>query len=222
MSRDNTAPFERGSTFYNGATIDTNNLAGVELEGRTVIFEDKLWSATGIKGLRTGRNVVCRIVRNMSGITLFAKQLVQLDPTNPARVTGRTVTLFGEAYPIDEFVPATGVPNGDLFYIVIGGPALCLTPMAGATFNSDAIAAGDIVGAATTNGGSTAAGSTAPAGRVAGILAVNVALTTNTQYNELLRYAHNPLGRAISGRTSGNTNADILVDIGWRRGGGYT
>lgn len=223
MSRDNVSTPERGSTWYNGGTIDTNNLAGLEAEGATKIFEDKFWSAAGVKGDRNqARMVACRLVRNMSGVTLYAKQLVQLDTANPNRITGRTVVLFyQDAYPIDEFLPATGVPHGDLCWVVISGPALCMTPLTGAEFNATSIAAGDLVGAATTNGGSTAAGSTAPAGRVAGLLAVNVALTTNTQYNELVRYVTGFIGRAISAKTSGNTNADILVDVGWKRGGGF-
>lgn len=225
MSRDNTTPFGRGETWYAGRTIDTANYEGVELEGHTCIVEDILWgNSGGVKPGRTtsnARDQVVRLMRNVSGVTLYAKQLVQVDSTNPNRILGRQNVLFGPAYPIDEFLPATGVPNGDLCWVVIGGPALCLTPMTGAEFNAVSIAAGDILGAATTNGGSTAAGSTAPAGRVAAVLPVNVAITTNTQYSELLRYATGWFGRAVSAMTSGQTNADILIDIGWRRGGGF-
>ncbi len=222
MSRDNDVMIERGSTWYAGRTIDTANYEGVDREGDTKVFEDKLWSATGVKGERNqARSVVCRLVRNVSGVTLFAKTLVVLDPTTPNRVTGRSTVLFGECYPVDEFLPATGVPNGDLFWIVIGGPAKVLTPMTGAEFNATSIAAGMFIGAGTTNGGSTAAGSTVPAGRAAGLLPVNVALTTNTQYEQLLRDANGYVGRAMSAMTSGQTNADLLIDAGWKRGGGY-
>ena len=123
MSRDNVSTPGRGETWYQGGTIDTNNLAGTEVEGQTKIFEDLNWGAAGIKTVRTSaRSVVCRLVRNMSGVTLFAKQLVQLDTNLTTRITGRLATLFGEAYPIDEFLPASGVPHGDLCWIVIGGP----------------------------------------------------------------------------------------------------
>lgn len=221
MSRDNVSTPERGGTWYSGRTIDTANYEGVEVEGTTKCFEDKNWNAAGVKTDRLSpRMVTCRLVRNVSGVTIYAKRLVQLDPTNPNRVLGYASTLFGESYPADEYLPAGGVPNGDLFWIVVGGPAVCLTGFAGADFNSVSIAAGDILGSGT-QAASTGAGTTGVAGRIAGVLAVNVALTTNTQYNELLRYAHNPLGRALSAKTSGNTHADILVDVGWRRGGGY-
>lgn len=222
MSRDNDTMLGRGETYYAGATIDTNNLQGVEREGDTKIFEDKLWSAQGVKGERNqSRSVCCRLVRNLSGVTLFAKTLVVLDPSNPNRVTGRARVLFEECYPVDEFLPATGVPNGDLFWIVLSGPAKILTPMSGAEFNGVSIALNDFIGAATTNGGSTAAGSTVPAGRLATILPVNVALTTNVQYAQLIRDVTGWVGRAMSAMTSGQTNADLLVDVGWRRGGGF-
>ncbi|HUR52948.1 MAG TPA: hypothetical protein VMZ71_02370, partial [Gemmataceae bacterium] len=199
------------------------NYEGVEREGETKVFEDKLWTAQGVKGERNqSRSVTCRLVRNVSGVTLYAKTLVVLDPTNPNRVTGRATTLFQlDTYPVDEFLPATGVPTGDLFWIVVGGPAKVLTPMTGAEFNATSIAAGDLIGAATTNGGSTAAGSTVPAGRAAGPLLVNVALTTNTQYAQLIRDIRGGIGMAMSAMTSGQTNADMLIDVGWKRGGGY-
>ncbi len=222
MSRDNVSTPERGSTWYNGGTIDTNNLAGLEAEGATKVFEDINWAATGLKTVRTqARSVTCRLVRNMSGVTLYAKTLVVVDPSNPNRVTGRARVLFEEAYPVDEFLPATGVPHGDLFWIVLSGPAVILTPMTGAEFNAVSIALNDFIGAATTNGGSTAAGSTVPAGRAAGLVPVNVALTTNTQYLQLLRDATTYVGRAMSAMTSGQTNSNLLVDVGWKRGGGY-
>jgi hypothetical protein len=89
MSRDNFTTPERGMTMYNGATIDTNDLQFLQYEGQTKIFEDINWGAAGVKTVRTGgREVVCRLVRNMSGATLYPKRLVQLDPTNPGRVTG--------------------------------------------------------------------------------------------------------------------------------------
>jgi hypothetical protein len=222
MSRDNVSTPERGSTWYNGGTIDTNNLAGLEAEGSTKIFEDVRWDVAGIKPARNqARSVTCRLVRNMTGVTLYAKTLVVLDPANPNRVTGRARVLFEESYPVDEFLPAAGVPNGDLFWIVLSGPAMVLTPMTGAEFNATSIALNDFIGAATTNGGSTAAGSTVPAGRAAALVPVNVALTTNTQYAQLIRDVTTYVGRAMSAMTSGQTNSNMLVDVGWKRGGGY-
>lgn len=211
MSRDNTSTPGRGETMYEGATPDTNNLNFVELEGQTKVFEDINWGAAGVKPYRSARKVVCRLVRNMTGTTLYPKQLVQVDPTNPNRITGLTVSTGQECYPVDEFLPAAGVPNGDVFWIVISGPAMVKTPMTGAEFQTASIAAGAILTSGTTNGGSTAAGSTAPAGRVAGFPVV--ASTTVAQFTDLLNVATNSLGKAMSGATSGQTNADLLVNI---------
>ena len=40
MSRDENPPWSRGETFYNGETIDTNDLGGTNLEGKEWVFED--------------------------------------------------------------------------------------------------------------------------------------------------------------------------------------
>jgi hypothetical protein len=115
MSRDNDSTPQRGETWYNGATIDTNNLSGLHLEGQEKVFEDILWSGTsGVKSDRSvspGKSVRCRLVRNMSGITLLPKKMVQLDASNPGRVTGYVVNTGQRGFPIDEFLPAAGVPS---------------------------------------------------------------------------------------------------------------
>jgi hypothetical protein len=218
MSRDNLSTPNRGETWYEGRTIDTNNLLGVEVEGSTKIFEDITWGDRGVKGYRTGiRGVVCRLVRNMSGTTLLPKRLVVLDPTNPNRVKGYADTTALECYPVDEFLPAGGVANGDLFWIVIKGPAVCLTPMNGGVFGNTSINAGDSLCSLTTSIASTQTGTTAEIGRVATF--VVVAATTIAQFTSLINFGLNNFGRAMSAKTSGQTNADILVDINRDKGG---
>lgn len=211
MSRDNVSTPERGSTWYNGRTIDTNNLEGVELEGQVKVFEDINWGDTGVKSARSARKVVCMLVRNLSGITLYGKRLVTLNPTTQ-RITGNADTLAEECFALDEFLPATGVPNGDLCWVVISGPAIVKTPMTGAEFITTSIAAGDILVALTTSGASTAAGTTATAGRLAGVSLT--ALTTVAQGLAVVQHAVNNIGKAMSAATSGQTNSDLLVDVG--------
>lgn len=215
MGRDNQPPFERGGSFYGtDGTIDTANLAGAQHEGQVKIFEDFLWGATGIKGGRgvsnDGAKVKCKVVRNMSGATLYAGRLVQIDPANPGRITGYQNSNFAECYPLDEFLPAVGIRHGDLCYIVIGGPALVKTPMSGAEFISTSIAAGALLGAGTSNAGSTQAGTTGVPGRAVGsaIAAASTHLGT-----DILNVAINHIGRAISAMTSGQTDALMLTDI---------
>lgn len=216
MSRDNEAPFGRGETFFGQSPlVAADATSGYEWQGMVKVFEDVLYSVTGVKTGRNvngdGKKVACRVVRNTSGVVLFASRLVQIDPANPGQVLGNQVVNFGEAFPVDEFLPAAGVAINDLFYIVIGGPALVLTPMTGAEFISTSIAAGALIGAGTTNGGSTAAGSTAPAGRGCGISII--ALTTAAQFLDLSNICINYVGKAISAMTSGQTNSPMLVDV---------
>lgn len=216
--RDNITTPERGQTWYNGDTPDGNDTSFENVIGCTKVFEDVKWGDRGIKPSRTGqRSVVCRLLRNVSGITVYAKDLVQVDPTNPNHILGRARTTGQKCYPVDEFLPATGCPNNDLCWVVVKGPAIISTPMNGADFSTASIAAGAILAALTTSGGSTTAGTTASAGRVAGFAIV--AATTVAQFTDLLNVAVNTVGMAMSAITSGQTNADILVDVGAERAG---
>lgn len=215
MSRDNTSTPERGQTWYNGGTIDTNNLAAVHLEGQEKVFEDILWTGSaGVKsdrGLAAGRDVRCRLVRNNSGITLLPKKMVRLDPANPGRVLGYVTNTGQVGYPVDEFLPASGVPHGDLFWIVVEGPAMTLTPFTGAEFGGADIATGVILTSITTTAGSTQTGTTSENGRVAQYL--TVAATTAAQWSLVQNVMTNWHGRALSARTTAETNADILMDV---------
>lgn len=215
MSRENSPPFGRGETFYGSdGTIDTNALAGGQWEGMVKVFEDVLYSATGIKPGRSinndGARVMCKVVRNMSGATLYGGRLVQLDPASPGRILAYQNVNFAECYPLDEFLPAAGVRHGDLCFIVIGGPANVKTPMTGAEFISTSIAAGALLGAGTSNGGSTQAGTTGVPGRAVGnALAAGTTHTAAEEINVAINY----IGKAISAMTSGQTDAFMLTDI---------
>src|SRR5207237_9034641 len=114
--------------FYNGGTIDSNNLGGKQHEGKTYIFEDvDLTAGAGSKKVRSGRYVKAMIVRNVAAAALLPKRLVtfQLSGSDPiafvGRVDGYATTTAQEAFPLDEFLPSTGLPINDLGYIVIEG-----------------------------------------------------------------------------------------------------
>lgn len=213
MSRTNDLPFERGSTFYNGGTIDSNNLGGLQHEGMEKWVEDiDLSSGSGAKTARSGRFIKIRCVRNMSAAPILPKQLVQLDKTNNTRVTGTCDTTGQKCYPADEYLPAAGVPQYDLFWIVTNGPAMCKTPFTGAAFSGADIAAGDPLTSVSSAAGSTATGTTAAIGRVSTINPN--AATDSTQTENAINLTYRILGSAMSAKTTGNTNADILVDVG--------
>lgn len=208
MSRNNASFPGRGETYYNGNTIDANNLQGGQLLGQVKEFEDNDWgSSESAKPARSARKVHCMLVRNGTGITIFGKRWVSLN-VNTYNVTGYTITTAQKGYPTDEFLPAAGVPANDIFWIVIRGPAIVKTLMSGQTAD---IAAGDLLVAATVNAGSTAAGSTGTPGRPDTISIT--ALTTAAQGLAVINHARNAF-TALSAATTGQTNADLLVDVG--------
>jgi hypothetical protein len=198
MARDEALPFNRGETFYNGGTIDaTDNttLGGVNLEGQEFVVADT------IRG--TGLPITLRVVRNSGTLALLPKQLVRFDPAAGkfgVRCDQNTVLDGGYGYPVDELLPAAGVPSNDLFYIVVKGPALCKSPFgAGVT-----VAIGDNLVALT-----AAASTSNDAGKVTELaFALSANTTTET---EII----NKVGKAMSALTNGQTNTDLLVGIRW-------
>jgi hypothetical protein len=214
MARDNDQMFDRGQTWYGpDQSIDANDLAAAHLEGTEKTFEDLDYSSgPGAKAYRTGKPVRCRVVRNDSGITLHAKQMVLLDAAR-TRITGLANNTSQDGYPLDEWVGSSGVRAGDLCYVVMSGPAMMLTPLTGAAFNGD-IAAGTRLNSVTASNGTTAGGTTTPPGRVSQFTAV--AATTAGQFTDILNFTANFVGTAISARTTAETNSDILVDCRYR------
>ena len=104
MAKRENPPFERGATFYNGGTIDTNNLGGVNLEGTEWEFEDLDYSTgVGVKNYRTNTLVKCMCVRNAAGIALLPRRLVKCSKAAGnlfAQVTGyATVTADAPVFP---------------------------------------------------------------------------------------------------------------------------
>jgi hypothetical protein len=205
MSKTENPPFGRGSTYVNGSyTIDANNLPGAEVLGRVVQFEDLDYSSAGAKSSRTGFLVKCLAVRNVAGFALLPKRLVKLRKTSNtllAEVDGYArTTAEGPVFPIDEWLPAAGVPDDDVFYVVIEGPATVLTPLeadANNVFN-----VGDVLVSLTAaTSGATTAGRVRPQD-----------LTGATAL--LGDQIQNRIGRALSARTTANTAADLLVAIG--------
>lgn len=212
MSRDNSQLFGRGETFYGPTdTIDQNALKGANLLGQEKAFEDLDYGASGsVKTARTNQMVYVRAVRNTSGVNLLPKEFVQVS-ADGTQATGRVVNSAQHGYPVDEFLPAAGVRNGDVFYVVVEGPATMKTAFTGAEFGGSDVAAGDSLHSVTTTAGSTQTGSTTEGGRVAKF--ATVAATTVAQFNALLDFAKNWVGTALSARTTGNMNVDVLVDV---------
>ncbi len=209
MARDDAPPFGRGETFYgvSGLTPDSNNLGGAQWEGKTWVFEDIDYTSgtVGAKPTRSGRYVKCMAVRNVSGITLLPKRLVSLQLSGKfflGRVDGYTTITAQQGYPVDEFLPSTGVINYDVFWIVVDGPAMCLTDIAAATATG-VINVGDaLVSLTAATSQATTAGRIMPQDLASGVTGATLAIQVQ-----------NKLGYALSAKTSANTNSSILVDI---------
>lgn len=208
MSRNQSQELERGQTLYNGASIDTANLLGGNLLGQTKDFEDNDWgSFESAKPSRSARKVRCMLVRNLSGVTLYGKRLVAMNPRT-FEVSGYEITTAQKCYPSDEFLGSNGVPHGDVFWIVVSGPAIIKTMMTGWTAD---FVLDDLIVAGTHNAASTAAGTTGVPGRPDSNAIT--ALTTAAQGLTVLKSARNAF-TALSAATTGQTNADLLIDVG--------
>lgn len=212
MARDETPTFDRGKTYFDGRTITAADVAATKhLEGQEKVFEDIDYSAGPFtRTLRSGRKVRCRCVRNNSGIALLPKRLVTMEATAGdwgKRVDGYADVNAERAYPVDEFLVSTGVPVDDLFWIVVEGPAMCSTALEA---NGDnVIAVGDRLTSQTaaTSGATTA-------GRVKKQAALSAATSGVVDFTTIFAEGTQYVGSALSAKTTANTAADILVDIG--------
>lgn len=187
----------RGKTWFDGQTPPTSFAQTVSLEGQLKAFED-LDPATLYK--RSGRQVICRLVRNVATITLAPKRVV----TYAAGFRGRRVDGYGrtdhvEAAGVVDDQYATGIPANDLGWIVVSGPCLVKTPLEGTALN--VFTEGDIVTALT-----AATSQATTSGRVQ-----TAALTSSV--TGAMSIERGAIGRAMSAKTTANTNADVLIDI---------
>jgi len=212
MARNENPPVARGKTYFDGATISAQDVTDTNyLLGKEWVFEDVDYSVSGAKVLRSGRQVTCRLVRNVSGGALLPKRVVAYDTSAGLRfgdsVDGYTTTTAEDyAGVVDEFLPAAGVPDDDIFWIVVEGPTLCLTDIEAAAGN--VISVGDRLTALTavTSGATTA-------GRVKVQGALSAATSGVVDFTALFDEARNVIGRALSAKTTSNTDSSILVDV---------
>lgn len=216
-------PFPIGFTYFNGGT--TNTTDGAWLEGREYIVPDldysrstapgQLEKSRAYWGTATNFKKV-RIVRNVSGVTLYPRALVTFKSGQFGKqVDGYARTLgAGPAFPVDEFIPIIGglsptgggVPANDLFYIVVAGTAEVLTdPGAGAT---DVFSAGSILVAQTVANSTYSMTQMATLAGGRAIIAdfSSAGVTGATLANQAMFR----IGVALSASTTANTN--VLTD----------
>lgn len=210
-------PFPRGSTFYAGRTPDGNAYEGIQLEGQEYWCQDlDFTNASGGMVLqRSKKPVKVKVVRNVSGVTLTRKLLVKYKTTHVGRrvdgyATGQAAAPGNDkGWPVDEFLPSGGVVNGDLFYIVVQGPAMTKTALDAVEGN--VINQGERVMVQATAAGTT--GTTA--GRISQAILINHTDLDATSFEQNARQLSlNVLGVAMTAATTSNTDTDILVDVG--------
>lgn len=141
MARNENPPFQRGQTWQMGNTPAVTD--AMNLVGKTWLFEDLDYNASmatsgSAKPARTNRYVKCMIVRNTSGGALLPKLIAKMKTDGSgkefcAEIMGYATTVGELGFPIDEFLPAAGVPANALCWVVVGGPATVTSAAAGDT-----------------------------------------------------------------------------------------
>ncbi len=202
MSNVNGALPVRGQTFLSGNSNRTITATmGVDKEGTLMEFDDvDPTVAAGTKTKRSNRKVTCLLVRNVSAAALLPKFVVKWKSGQRNKQVDGYCSSTNEACAgvVDEFIGSSGVAVNDLFWLAVKGPTLMKTPLEGDATN--VIAMDDLLGALTaaTSGATTA-------GRV-GVIALTASGPGGLA-------AVNAFGRALSAKTTANTNADVLCDV---------
>jgi hypothetical protein len=195
----------RGKTYLSGPnrTPDSTATQSKGIEGIVNVFKDVDYSITGgVNQLRSVNDVTAILVRNASGVALLPKRLVTWKSANRGKQVDGYARLDWQdvAGVVDEWLPAAGVAANDYFWLVVKGPTLCTTAAAGSALN--VISVDDNLVSL------TAAASThsTTAGRVQSFV---TGATTNitAAYDQLL----NTIGKAMSAKTTAQTNGDVLV-----------
>jgi len=198
-------PFELGQTLT--GTNDDGDLINTQWEGAVFQHQDLDRTSSSIRagrGRLSGRTITAVICRNTYGSALLGKRLglLEVDASNPRDYLGRVngysaVFTNGGIVVIDPDLDSNGVAANDLFWGIVAGPTTILTSNADTAFNGD-IASGAPIVAATAAGTTTTVG-----GRVS-----NIAGATTQAFS----LANNLVGWALSARTTGETDSDLLIN----------
>lgn len=135
---------------YDAESGDGSHVLGVRK-----VFRDEN-PTTGV--LNSNRTVECICVKNTSGSALLPGQVAKFkDSAILTEVDGLAVaatTLMGI---VDEYLPSAGVPNGEVFWLVVRGPATVVK-------TATSVAAGAAYGPSATAGSAAAQGANAQLG----------------------------------------------------------
>ena len=232
-ARNENPPFPRGSSFYNGAPIDVSNLptslGGSQLVGKEWEFED-ISPNVASPTQRTNSYVRARMVRWLQPAfnalpgficNYYTSNTYATVPSTPGSntTTQAGIPSAGNEFAhsdgftdttaqdflgvIDEYLPAAGVPQYDIFWAVVEGPTAVMTPLDGGSDNVFALNQRVVALTAATSGAVTA-------GRV---IAQSILDSSTIQGVANAAQVQNVIGRALFAATTGNTNASLLVYV---------
>lgn len=197
-----------------GTDSDGNLINGHWL-GQEFVFPASASAAgqlRGQKGRLTGRTIRARLVRNVAGFAVLGKRVVKFVESggySDFETIDGYCAVKADAHLAfsDPNLPSAGCADDDIMWVIIEGPTTVLSPFEAGGFDK-AIAAGDpLVGATGSTTGTSGVGRVSVGGVLAG-----GSLAATDAFN----HARNNLGRALSARTTGETNAEILVDANIR------
>lgn len=150
--------FGRGTTAFAGpakyaghegavASADPRN--GTSFIGSVKVFSDSDPRVTNTGIHLSNRLVTCIAVRNTSGAPLLPGAVVKMKDTAILEEVDGVAAAVADAPlgVVDEYLPASGVANGDIFWLVVSGPCAVKT--------AATVAPGDTV---TATAGAAAAG----------------------------------------------------------------
>jgi hypothetical protein len=163
--------FNRGQTL--GITVklyEAENGDGSTIIGTRKVFRDE--SPAGV--INSNRLVECVAVKNTSGSALLPGSVAKFkDSAILSEVDGLATTSSALMGVVDEYLPAAGVADGEVFWLVVKGPSTV-------TKTATSVAAGAAYGLSAT-AGSAAAQSTNP------LLGYAIATSATTSGRILLR-----------------------------------
>lgn len=191
----------------------TGNLINSERLGQIFMLPRQTLTGgpTGQKSRSTGMPVFAVLLRNTSGAALLPSLLAQVSRTAGYKMLqecdGYSTTLANQRIVlVDDQLPSAGVADKDIFWGIIGGPALVTTSMNGTDQNGDIAVNAPLVAATGSTTGATTSG------RVSNITLPGQTGATNS-VTMMLGY----LGTALSARTTGETNALLLANMALHR-----
>jgi hypothetical protein len=195
------APFARGTTFFKGKTVDSSDLPGPSIMGQVHVFQDTDPSDETKK--RSNGDVVAVAVRNVSGVALLPKTLVQYKTDAIGKEVDGNANSYSQlvAGVVDDHLPTAGCPDDDICWVIVKGP--CIVKSAYIAMGK-AVALNDPVHA------HTAAASTAGATESGRFTRNADAAATGAS---ALLVSHNFIGRAMTAQTIGETDTDTLIDL---------